>query len=267
MTVAQISMQRLDIVLVAALAGAAPAAVYAAATRFVVAGQMGSQAVTLAAQPRFAQQLAVDDHAGVRDLYRTSTAWLVLMTWPLYLVLAVFAVPVMGVFGREYRSGSGVIVLLAVALMVSSVLGMVEVVLAMAGRTLWTLTNTLIGLGCQVGLDIWLIPQHGVIGAAIGWSVAIVVRNVLALLQVRATLGLHPFGRATLTAVALTTCTVGAPLALSRLVGGSSLEALAWGSLVAVVSFSVGLVVLRRPMHIDELVGALRRPRRRVASG
>jgi len=50
-SVMQMLMQRFDIVLVGALAGAVDAAIYAAATRFVVVGQLGTNALTLAAQP------------------------------------------------------------------------------------------------------------------------------------------------------------------------------------------------------------------------
>ncbi|MBM6402079.1 oligosaccharide flippase family protein [Phycicoccus sonneratiae] len=263
MTVAQMAMQRLDIVLVGALAGAVPAAVYAAATRFVVAGQMGSQAVTLAAQPRFAEHLAVDDTRSVGVLYRSSTAWLVLMTWPLYLALAAFSTTVVDVFGGGYDAGGAVVVILAVALMLSSLLGMVEVVLAMSGRTTWTLVNTLIGLGVQVGLDLVLIPRHGIIGAAIGWAAAIVLRNLLALAQVTSALRLHPFGASTVTAAVLGLVAAGVPLAVARLTLGDDVSALAVGLVVGGLAYVGGCAVLRRRLGLEELGAALRSRRRR----
>ena len=45
-TLAQITIQRIDIVLVAIILGPAEAAIYTAATRFLVAGQFGNAAVT-----------------------------------------------------------------------------------------------------------------------------------------------------------------------------------------------------------------------------
>lgn len=261
MTVAQIAMQRLDIVLVGALAGAAPAATYAAATRFVVAGQMGTQAVSLAAQPRFTDHLARGDTAGASELYRTSTAWLVLMTWPLYIFILVHADSVMSVFGGEYADGAIVIVLLALALMFSTALGMVEVVLMMSGRSMWTLVNSLIGLALQVGIDIWLIPTHGVLGAAIGWAVAIVVRNTIALVQVMLVLEMHPFGLATILACVLTTATVVVPLVLARSALGDGLAAILVGGSVALAAYVGGAYALRRQLHIVEFVRSLRRQR------
>lgn len=261
MTIAQIAMQRLDIVLVGALAGAAPAATYAAATRFVVAGQMGTQSVSLAAQPRFTEHFASGDTAGASRLFRTSTAWLVLMTWPLYAVLLVHAGFVMKIFGEEYAQGAIIIIVLAAALMFSTALGMVDVVLMMSGRSMWTLINSLVGLGLQIGIDIWLIPTHGVLGAAIGWATAIVVRNVVALIQVFFALHIHPFGAATLMACGLVAVTAGVPLVAARLIWGEGIISFVGGGVVALAAYVASAYALRHPLHIMEFIHALRRRR------
>jgi O-antigen/teichoic acid export membrane protein len=92
--------------------------------------------------------------------------------------------------------------------------GMVDMLLNMAGRTSWTLVNSLIALAVMVGVDLLLIPPLGILGAAIGWAAAIVTNNLLPLTQLLLAYGLHPFGRATLAAVALAgTCFGLLPLA------------------------------------------------------
>src|SRR5204863_9846911 len=100
-------LQRVDVLLVAALAGLPAAAVYTVAGRFVVLGQFVNQAVSQAVQPRLAERLAVDDRAGTRALYRGATAWLVLETWPLYLLVAAYAPVYLGLFGPEYQRAGG----------------------------------------------------------------------------------------------------------------------------------------------------------------
>lgn len=260
-TVAQIAMQRLDIVLVGALAGAAPAAVYAATTRFLVAGQLGTQSISLAAQPGFAHFLAAGDRSRAEDLYRMSTAWLVLVAWPLYLVLAIFSSTILRIFGPGYVEGAPVLVILAAALMFGAVVGVVEVVLVMAGHSGWTLVNSVSALSVMVLLDVWLIPRHGAFGASIGWGCAIVVRNALALLQVRRTLGLHPFGRASALTVAITLGGVGVPLLMCRVLLGPGLASLAVGLLVAGVCHLSATYVLRRQLHVPALLASLRRRR------
>ena len=74
-------------------------------------------------------------------------------------------------------------------------------VLVTAGRSSWSLINGLLAVVVNVGLDVLLIPRYGITGAAIGWSAAIVVTNLMPLAQLAATVRLHPFGRGTFISV------------------------------------------------------------------
>ena len=102
-TVAQLALQRVDVLLVAALGGLGAAALYAVAGRFVVLGQLANQGISQAVQPRLAETLAIGDRAGARALYQTATGWLVLISWPLYLTVLTFAPLYLGLFGDAYR--------------------------------------------------------------------------------------------------------------------------------------------------------------------
>jgi len=262
-SVIQMLMQRFDIVLVGALAGATDAAVYAAATRFVVLGQLGVNALTIAAQPLFAQRLATKDHGGANELYRVSTAWLVLVTWPIYLTLIVFAKPVLRVFGHGYGAGETVVVLLALSMLVATGLGMVDTVLAMAGHTAWNLVNAVLALAVNLGLDFWLIPSHGVLGAAIGWACAILVRNVAAAAMVAFELRFVPFSKGVGIAISITTGSFFVLSGLVRIVVGPTLPGLVIALIVATPSFLVIAWRLRSVLHLDLLSqarsGSLRR--------
>ncbi|MFC3994834.1 lipopolysaccharide biosynthesis protein [Nocardiopsis sediminis] len=194
-TIAQLGIQRSGIVLVAALQGGAAAAVFTAATRLPVVGQFGAQALQFAAQPRLAELLAVDDRRGAGALYRASTAWLICLTWPLFLTAIVHAPLVMGLFGAGYEQGAGVLVVVAVAQLGAAAMGMGDAVLAMAGRTGWNLVNNVLALLVNVALCLALIPSWGALGAALAWAAAIAVRNALPVAQLSRSLGLHPFGR------------------------------------------------------------------------
>ncbi len=52
----RLALQRVDVLLVAALAGLAPAAIYAVAGRFVVLGQFANQGISQSVQPRLAER-------------------------------------------------------------------------------------------------------------------------------------------------------------------------------------------------------------------
>jgi O-antigen/teichoic acid export membrane protein len=261
-SVAQMAMQRLDIVLVAALAGAVEAAIYTAATRFLVVGQTGSRAISLAVQPRIGEALALQDIATAKRLYRVSTNWLMLVTWPTYLVFVFFGERLLSLFGSDYSAGHEVLLLLSLVMLFGTGCGMVDMVLNMAGKTSWNVMNVAFSLGVQIGVDLWLIPDLGILGAAIGWAAGIVLANLVPLLQIGIVYGLHPFGRTTFVTVTLTTvCFGGVPAATIALMGEG------WWSLV--VSLAVGCLVyaaalwrFRHTLHLTELANVRRRRRR-----
>jgi O-antigen/teichoic acid export membrane protein len=138
----------------------------------------------------------------------------VLATWPLYLLAIAYAPVYLGLFGPQYRSGSLIVTVLAGAMLVASACGMVDMVLAMGGRTWWNLANVALALVVMLGFDAVLVPRHGALGAAIGLAAAVLANNLVPLAQVRRSLGLHPFGRATLAAAGLALACFGPALLL-----------------------------------------------------
>lgn len=252
-SVAQLGMQRFDIVLVAALAGPASAAVYAATTRFVVLGQMTRQAVSLAVQPLMAESLARGDRRETNYLYQITTAWLLSVTWPIYLLFTIVGAPLLEIFGSAYSEGALILAVVSAAMLVSTACGDVDVVLIMAGRTSWSLNNMLLALSVNLGLDLWLIPTHGALGAAVGWAAAIATKNLAALLQVGLSLRLHPVGRATTRAVLLNLGCFGIIPVLCRLAIGTSITSLLVASAAGAALYLIGLWQSREVLKLDAL--------------
>lgn len=250
-SVAQLALQRVDVLLVAALGGLAPAAIYAVAGRFVVLVQFANQGISQGVQPRLAEALALGDRTTANHLYQTATGWLVLVTWPINLLVILLAPVYLRFFGAGYIAGATVVVVLASAMLVATGCGMVDMVLAMAGRTSWNLVNVLVALGVTIGLDTLLIPRYGALGAAIGLASALVANNVLPLIQIGRVARLHPFGRGTRAAALLSLVAFGAvPWTVIALAGrGPAGLTLAVGLSLPV--FAGGAWWLRRPLALS----------------
>lgn len=190
--VIQILLQRLDIVIVGAILGSGPAAVYTGATRFLVVGQLGNQAISYAFQPQLARLVGRGDYDGARELFKTTTAWVVAVNAPLYLAVCTSAPLLIRLFGHHYGSGTSSMIVVTASGLVGAVSGLVDYVLITVGRTTWNLGNSAVALILNIGVDVALVPHLGVIGAAIGWAVAIVANNLLPLWQVRRSFGFTP---------------------------------------------------------------------------
>jgi O-antigen/teichoic acid export membrane protein len=266
---AQISIQRIDIVLVAIMRGPVEAAVYTAATRFLVAGQFANTAVNMAAQPRFAELFAVGDRREAAVIYRVTTAWLIAMTWPLYLLAVIYGPEVLAIFGHSYRAGHGVMVILGLTMLVATACGQVDMVLITTGRSSWSLANGLSALVVNVGLDVLLIPRFGITGAAIGWAAAIGVTNLVPLVQLAAAVRLHPFGRGALTAGALSLVSFAVLPLTARLLLGSQAAVSAGAVLAGCCVQAAGFWRFRDLLQLSSLPGArrLRNVRRSKGAG
>lgn len=260
--VTQVAMQRLDIILVGAIAGLGAAAVYGATTRFLALGQMVARAVSLSVQPLLGESLARSDRLDTSRLYQASTAWLILATWPLYLVLIGFGESILSIFGSDYGVGDEALRALCFAMLVATACGMVDMVLVMAGKSFWNLANVLIAFTLNLSLDLLLIPHYAVLGAAIGWAVAIVIGNALPLTQIFLWFRLHPFGHGTLIAMATSVSAftlVPLALQLTTLEGTPLLTtAMTSGALIYIAS----LTAFRKPLQLGVLLRVIRRRRR-----
>ena len=175
---------------------------YAVATRFLVLGLMFVQAIQQVMAPRIASSLAVDDVGVAKTLYRTTTTWLTLVSWPIYLVVMLFAPLLLSIFGSSYERGVPAVVVLCAAMLVATVCGPVDSMLLMAGRSVPQPRQHRAGAHRQRRASTSCsCPWLGVTGAALGWAVAILLNNLLALWQVHRVTGLHPFGTGTRSAM------------------------------------------------------------------
>ena len=254
-TLAQITIQRIDIVLVAIIRGPVEAAVYTAATRFLVAGQLGNGAISMAAQPQFTELFAMGANRRANVVYQATTGWLILLTWPMYLLVMVYGPEFLAIFGQAYQAGYAVLIILGVAQLVATACGQVDMVLITTGRSSWSLANGLLAVVVNVSLDLVLIPRYGITGAAIGWAAAIGVINCLSLTQLTVTVRLHPFGRGTFIAGALCMASFGAiPLALRYLLGSGPAAILA-GMVAGGAVLAGGLWQFRHELRLSVMPG------------
>lgn len=261
--VTQTALKRSDIVLVAALASPADAALYTAATRFVVLGQLFVQSVQQALSPQLSSLFARGEDRAADSIFRAATMWSVLTAWPIYLVTAAWAPILMGIFGEGYDVAADVVVILSLTMLVATACGPVDSVLLMAGHSWLSLANSTVTLVVNVGLNLLLIPTHGIRGAAVAWAVAIVVRNLLPLLQVRRHLSMWPLSTTTWQVAGAALACFGVPGLLAYVLDLAVLSELTLTA-TGLVAYGTAVWMRRDVLGLDVFV---RVARRRPAGG
>lgn len=244
------TQQWLDVVIVGILATPEATAIYTVATRLVQFGAMATFSLAQSIEPRFGDALARGDTEAARRFYQTSTGWLIAVTWPVYLITAIFAPGLLGIFGPAFVEGNTLVLILAGAVMVGAALGPIDSLLLMAGKSTLSLWNSGISVAVHVGLNILLIPRIGIVGAGIAWAANRVLGNLLAVAQVHHFSRIHPFGPGWGIAAALTVALFGSIGLATRTLVGPSLG----GAVVAATLAGAGyLVALRRHRQRLEL--------------
>jgi O-antigen/teichoic acid export membrane protein len=195
-TIFQVTTLWLDLLLVGVLRSSGEAGIYGAVGRLAMFGVFAVEAMRLAIAPHISGLLAKNDRQTAQSLYRVGTWWLMALSWPFYLTLAVFAPVILGaLFGPQFGAGRDALLIISLAMLVGVSTGNVSVVLLMAGKSIWNLANTVLGLIVNVMLNLVLIPRYGIVGAAAAWAITIGFNNLVPLTQVGLLLGLNPFGR------------------------------------------------------------------------
>jgi O-antigen/teichoic acid export membrane protein len=258
----QVALLWLDIVLVGGLRSTREAAVYTAASRYILAGTIVNAAIIAVLQPLAAAHLARGERERLRAAYQTATGWLVAVAFPIYLLMASFAPVLMRAFGPRYTSGDDALLILSLVMLLSVAAGPVMVLVLMGGRSIWNLLDTLAALVINVALNIVLIPRLGITGAAIAGAASIAVLNLVPLAQVARWWRIHPagpgFGRVAIGSLA---CFGAIPLAVRVLVG-ANVPALATAVAIALPLYVTLLWRWRERLALDvlgrTLVGRLR---------
>jgi O-antigen/teichoic acid export membrane protein len=242
----------LNTLLVGALRSTADAGIYAAASRYLTVAAMAAVAIR--------QVLAPNRAAAV---YQSTTAWLVAINWPIYLVLLTFGPALLAVFGRDFAGGEVVLVVLAATMLAATAVGPVDVVLLMGGGSTWNLVNTLLALGTNLALNVVLIPRYGLAGAATASAAGTLLNNLLPLVQVWRSMGLHPFGSGVAVAAGLSVVCFGLLGVALRALLGPTLPGLVVYAVASCGLYAALLWRFRDHLDWQALRGVLARPGRR----
>ena len=177
--------------------------------------------------------------------------WLVALTWPLFLVVAVAAPLFLDWLGPGYDSGRTATLLLAAAMLVGSAAGLVDIVVITLGKTRWNLADTTAAFAINITLNLVLIPRLGITGAALAWAVSIVVANVIALVQVGRMFRLLPFSWLGVLVAGLAGVCFGGLPAAAAATFGLNVRVLVASVVVGSAVYLAALYWLRRELHLD----------------
>jgi O-antigen/teichoic acid export membrane protein len=169
--------------------------VYAIATSAGILVPMILQAVNSVFSPMVSSLHSQNRQQLLAHLYQVVTKWTLALTLPLVLVLVVFAIPFLSLFGADFRSGWPILIVIAVAEIVDCGVGSVGVLLMMSGNEKRYIRTQAVLAPLILAVKLALVPSLGLMGAALGSALGIAASNLAYLWQVKKCLHMQPLNR------------------------------------------------------------------------
>jgi O-antigen/teichoic acid export membrane protein len=188
--------------------------------------------------PLIAKHIAANDRETVESLLKTSSKWMYVVTLPSLFFIILLSTDLIGVlFGPLYVDASVALAILAVGFSLNMLTGLTGSMLVGGGYTRLNLVSELVGGISCIGLNLYLIPLYGIVGAALATTLSYTLRNSAQLIFVHRTFHMHPFRadtiRITLVGLAIFLGLAGVRYLLPRITGIAAL--LIFGTILGVV--------------------------------
>ena len=141
--------------------------------------------------PLFSQYFHEKNQTKMLEVFQLSTKWILLTSLPLFIFLILFSNTILMLFGSEFGNNALALPILTVGIMIQAVFGLGSPSLTMSGFQKYNLINALVALFTNIFLNIMLIPQFGIAGAAMGTTIALFLISLLRFVENYYLLGLN----------------------------------------------------------------------------
>lgn len=184
-TLANLFVQRLDMLMVSSVKGWADSGVYAIAINMAVLIEVPTRSILQVANPKLSEALHRDDHAEVQRLY-TKTSLNQFLLGAMVLLCIWLGLDAFYAFmpkGDVYQAGKMAVLLLGLGKLFVLMQGNSSAMLAFSKKYYWALSINAIAVLVALLMNRWLIPLYGLNGAALAtastWLAISIVTGLL----------------------------------------------------------------------------------------
>jgi O-antigen/teichoic acid export membrane protein len=186
-------LQRADIVMLTAFAGARAAGIYAAAEflgRIVANIRYAFDSIAAGV---LSEAYHRDERERLRHNLALMTRWVVSVAAPMAVLAVIFRRFLLGLYGPDFAAGATAMLVLAGSHLVNASLGLTPWLLMVSGRSRLLLVDNLVCASLNIVLGLLLIPRLQIVGTAIAVFCTIATYQVLLLWQTWRAERVHPF--------------------------------------------------------------------------
>ena len=191
----QFVLLRLDAFFLGYFVSSREIGIYGVALNLALVSALVLEALNSIFTPMIADLYHRKEEQKLASLFKIVTHWIFIPSVMFFLMTILFADPLLGFFGEDFRDGAKILIILSFGILFHNVAGSVGAMLLMSGRQKMYLFNMLGIFVLKVVGNLWLVPQYGLWGAAIVNTASIIFLNLIMLGQVYMFLGMHPYSK------------------------------------------------------------------------
>ncbi|MBT6757533.1 MAG: oligosaccharide flippase family protein [Candidatus Jacksonbacteria bacterium] len=144
------------------------------------------------AAPMLSAAHARNDIEERQHIYHLTTDWIVRLSAPLFIFFMVFSEYLLSIYGDGFaHEGKYALWILLVGQMINLGFGLVGNVLNMNGMEGFMLKLSIYQVAIQVVGLVIMVPEYGLVGAALAISVGVIINNLTSMWAIRKKLGMH----------------------------------------------------------------------------
>lgn len=190
--------------------------IFTVASQVTMVSSQFSSSINVSAKPVVAELHERRNLAEMGHLYSSANKWGLMVQLPVFLLMVLFPVQILSVFGESYTDGATALIIMAFSTLILVGTGMGGIIIDMTGYTRLKLFNSVVRLSVFVILDVLLIPRWGVVGAATAALAGETTVNLLRIGQVYYLFRLLPYSRDFIKPLAAAGIALGLTLVVGR---------------------------------------------------
>jgi len=186
-------LSEMDRIMLGVLASAEEVGIYNAAARVALQTAFVYGTFSSVFTPQMAELYHTNKLLILRELYARFTRWIFTFTIPIVIFFVVYPKEILSLYGPDFQEGWMVLMLLSFGFIFPALVGPAGCMLRASNRQNRELAINISMLFTNLGLNLWLIPRFGALGAAIASFAALLQLIFLSAFQIYHLDRIHSF--------------------------------------------------------------------------
>ncbi|MDD4877722.1 MAG: oligosaccharide flippase family protein [Candidatus Nanoarchaeia archaeon] len=189
----------------------------------------------------------------ISGIYKSITKWMVFLSLPITLIIAIYSREALTIlFGAEYSAGAFALIIATIGYFVYALSFTAINVLGMLKKTKHIFVNKLIAVSANIILNIALIPNYGLNGAALALAAAFIIETLLIHIEAYYFTKITPFKLSYFSAILAAAIASAALFALNKIYEFSSTYSIILTSAGFIAVYGILLFILPKAVEDED---------------